>query len=69
MQFNKIPRIPVGASAKRSGARINTSRTPPIYRPLLAIPLSRLIYETSLSAPPCPIEYPGYKLKIHYLPT
>ncbi len=24
---------PVGASAKRSGARINTSRTPPIYRP------------------------------------
>src|SRR5260221_11528006 len=33
MQFNKIPRIPVGASAKRSGARITTSRTPPIYRP------------------------------------
>ena len=26
------------------------SRTPPIYRPLLAVPVSRFIYETSLSA-------------------
>jgi len=50
MGFKQIPRIPVGASAKRSGARINPSCTPPIYRPLPALPLSRLIYETSLSA-------------------
>src|SRR5260370_203495 len=73
MGFKQIPRIPVGASAKRSGARITTSCTPPIlgfkqipripvgadlsctppiYRPLPAVPLSRLIYETSLSAFP-----------------
>jgi len=60
MQFKQIPRIPVGA---------DLSRTPPIYRPLPAVPLSRFIYETALSAPPCPIDYPGYKLKIHYRPT
>jgi len=41
MGFKQIPRIPVGA---------DLSRTPPIYRPLPAVPLSRLIYETSLSA-------------------
>jgi hypothetical protein len=41
MQSNKIPQTPVGA---------DLSRTPPIYRPLPAIPLSRLIYETVLSA-------------------
>jgi len=43
MGFKHIPRIPVGASAKRSGARITISCTPPIYRPLLAVPLSRFI--------------------------
>ena len=41
MGFKQLPRIPVGA---------DLSRTPPIYRPLPAVPLSRLIYETSLSA-------------------
>ena len=30
MSFKQLPRIPVRASAKRSGARITTSRTPPI---------------------------------------
>jgi len=34
MQINKLLRPPVGA---------DLSRTPPIYRPLLAVPLSRLI--------------------------
>src|SRR5258708_1165240 len=34
--LKQIPRIPVGASAKRIGARLNTSRTPPIYRPQYA---------------------------------
>src|SRR5260370_36067238 len=33
MGFKQIPRPPVGASAKRGGARINTSCTSPIYRP------------------------------------
>src|SRR5260221_6943326 len=31
--LNKLLQPTVGASAKRSGARINTSCTPPIYRP------------------------------------
>ena len=31
----------VGASAKRSGARITTSRTSPIYRPLRHLPYAR----------------------------
>jgi hypothetical protein len=34
----------------RSAVGADLSRTPPIYRPLLAILLCRLIYETSLSA-------------------
>ena len=33
MHIDKLLRSAVGASAKRSGARITTSRTPPIYRP------------------------------------
>jgi len=33
MHINELLRPSVGASAKRSGARINTPRTPPIYRP------------------------------------
>jgi hypothetical protein len=41
MGFKQIPRIPVGA---------DLSRTPPIYRPLPAVPLSRLIYYNPLSA-------------------
>src|SRR5258708_40275600 len=32
-RFDTFLRPSVGASAKRSGARITTSRTPPIYRP------------------------------------
>src|SRR5712692_2261834 len=35
MHIDEILRTSVGALAKRSGARITTSRTPPIYRPLL----------------------------------
>jgi hypothetical protein len=41
MHINKSLRPTVGA---------DLSRTPPIYRPLPAVPLSRLIYETALSA-------------------
>src|SRR5260221_13762965 len=63
MSFKHIPRLPVGASAKRSGARLTTSRTPPImyfqklkriieealaaHRP---ISYSALFFETALSA-------------------
>jgi len=50
MGFKQLPRIPVGA---------DLSRPPPIYRPLLAVPLSRLIYETSLSAPSAPSNIQG----------
>jgi len=41
MGFRQIPRIPVGA---------DLSRPPPIYRPLLAVLIPHIIYETSLSA-------------------
>ena len=41
MQINKLLQPSVGA---------DLSRTPPIYRPLLAVPLFRFICETSLSA-------------------
>jgi hypothetical protein len=34
----------------RISQQSHLSCTPPIYRPLLAVPVSRLIYETSLSA-------------------
>ena len=146
MQFNKIPRIPVGASAtsgvgewpSESRARITTPCPSPIYRPpnrhqpkkspstsvgarvvewgreglygrprpvpcahlwgnaitppppgdhkgpphihpsalaptdhpasCLASRLSLMPITADLSAP-CPIDYPGYKRTIHYLPT
>ncbi len=42
MGFKQIPRIPVGA---------DLSRTPPIYRPLLVVPLSWLKSYKALSAP------------------
>ncbi len=54
MQINKLLQLSVGA---------DLSRTPPIYRPFAgcsALPMNLL---TLIIDPPCPIDYPGYKLR------